>query len=215
MEIIIGAAGFAKEVEWLIHDSNVFDTSEKHHINYFVGKNEVGEIINGIEVISDATFHQLLGSNQVQNVFIAVGSPALRKKLYQSIEKYSSIHFPNLFDARAIYDKRSDAIRYGKGLVVCAGNVLTTNIEFGDFVHVNLNCTIGHDVVIGDFCTLSPSVSISGNVHLGNEVFIGTGAIVLEHLHICDQAVIGAGAVVAKDITEPGTYVGVPAKRIK
>ena len=32
---------------------------------------------------------------------------------------------------------------------------------------------------------------------------------------ICDNAVIGAGAVVTKDITEPGTYVGIPARKIK
>jgi acetyltransferase-like isoleucine patch superfamily enzyme len=29
---------------------------------------------------------------------------------------------------------------------------------------------------------------------------------------ICDRAVIGAGAVVTKNITEPGIYVGNPAR---
>jgi len=32
---------------------------------------------------------------------------------------------------------------------------------------------------------------------------------------VCDDVVIGAGAVVTKDITEPGTYVGNPAKKIR
>jgi len=32
---------------------------------------------------------------------------------------------------------------------------------------------------------------------------------------ICDHAVIGAGAVVTKDITEPGIYVGNPARLLR
>jgi len=31
---------------------------------------------------------------------------------------------------------------------------------------------------------------------------------------ICDDVVIGAGAVVTKDITEPGTYVGNPTRKL-
>jgi acetyltransferase-like isoleucine patch superfamily enzyme len=46
---------------------------------------------------------------------------------------------------------------------------------------------------------------------LGNEVSIGTNATILP-VEICDQVVIGAGAVVTKDITEPGVYVGNPAR---
>ena len=32
---------------------------------------------------------------------------------------------------------------------------------------------------------------------------------------VCDDVVIGAGSVVTKDITEPGTYVGNPARRLR
>jgi serine acetyltransferase len=34
-------------------------------------------------------------------------------------------------------------------------------------------------------------------------------------MSICDDVIIGAGAVVLSNITEKGTYVGIPAKRIK
>ena len=49
---------------------------------------------------------------------------------------------------------------------------------------------------------------------VGNRVSIGTNATILP-VAICDQAVIGAGAVVTKDITEPGFYVGNPARLLR
>ncbi len=42
---------------------------------------------------------------------------------------------------------------------------------------------------------------------------IGSGAIINQGIRICDDVKIGSGTVVIRDITEPGTYVGVPAWR--
>ena len=44
---------------------------------------------------------------------------------------------------------------------------------------------------------------------------IGIGATVINCVEICEDAYIGAGAVVIDDIKENGTYVGVPAKKIR
>ena len=49
--------------------------------------------------------------------------------------------------------------------------------------------------------------------HIGNRVSIGTNATIMP-VNICDDVVIGAGSVVTKDITEPGTYAGNPARRM-
>lgn len=49
---------------------------------------------------------------------------------------------------------------------------------------------------------------------LGDRVSVGTNATVLP-VTVCNDVVIGAGAVVTKDITEPGTYVGNPARRLR
>tara|TARA_B100000579_G_C22332053_1_gene620993 strand:- start:233 stop:454 length:222 start_codon:yes stop_codon:yes gene_type:complete len=48
---------------------------------------------------------------------------------------------------------------------------------------------------------------------IGNRVSIGTNATIMP-VKICDDVVIGAGSVVTKDITEPGTYAGNPARRM-
>ena len=48
---------------------------------------------------------------------------------------------------------------------------------------------------------------------VGDRVSIGTNATIMP-VSICDDVVIGAGAVVTKDITDPGTYAGNPARHL-
>ncbi|MDJ0978408.1 MAG: hypothetical protein QNI87_07715 [Erythrobacter sp.] len=56
----------------------------------------------------------------------------------------------------------------------------------------------------------------SGDVfRLGDNVVIGANSVLVGPLDICDNVVIGAMSLVNRSITEPGTYVGVPAKRIR
>jgi serine acetyltransferase len=49
---------------------------------------------------------------------------------------------------------------------------------------------------------------------LGDNVVVGTGSTVIGPVTICDNVIIGAMSLVNKDITEPGTYVGIPVKKI-
>lgn len=39
-------------------------------------------------------------------------------------------------------------VEIGEGAVICAGCILTTYIRFASHVHINLDCTIGHDTEI-------------------------------------------------------------------
>ena len=53
---------------------------------------------------------------------------------------------------------------------------------------------------------------VAGTVQVGDRTWIGIGSAVSNNLSICNDCMIGAGAVVVKDIDEPGTYIGVPAR---
>jgi sugar O-acyltransferase (sialic acid O-acetyltransferase NeuD family) len=208
MNFIIGAAGFAKEVAWLINELD--NTCTPH---YFVAKDASNEKINDVPVISENEFEQLC-TGTGNYAFISMGSPVVKHLVHEKLKNIPGLQFPSIIHPSVLYDRRKDKIVFGEGTIVCAGNILTTDIVIGNFVHLNLGCTVGHDSVIGDFTTISPGAHISGNVTIGKSVFIGTGAVILERLTVWDNAVIGAGAVVTKSITEPGTYAGIPAKKI-
>ena len=59
------------------------------------------------------------------------------------------------------------------------------------------------------------TVDLAGKVKIGRGAWIGIGATIINCVEICEDAYIGAGAVVIDDINENGTYVGVPAKKIR
>ena len=213
MRFVFGTGGFAREVEWLLYEA-IGTAHGSNGATVFVTDNSsnlVGTTLRGGAVISESTFlaeHALPGAE----CYLATGSPLVRRKIAGLLSGIRGLVFPPIVHPSVMMDRRPGAIDIGDGTLLCAGSVLTTDIQLGRFVHVNLDCTLGHDAAIGDFCTLSPGVHVSGNVRLGHGVFVGTGAVILERLSVCSGALIGAGAVVNRSIAEPGTYVGVPAK---
>ena len=50
---------------------------------------------------------------------------------------------------------------------------------------------------------------------IGNNVLIGLGAKIINNVKICNNCTIGVGSVVTKSINKPGTYAGIPAKKLK
>lgn len=212
-----GTAGFAKEVDWLANE--LYNQSGiDFRPDFFVGEDTnplIGKEINSVPVISEKEFL----NNHIEplvNCIIAVANPVIRRHIYNKIiTSEKKVLFPNLIHPSVLFDKRINKVEFGNGNIVCAGVILTTDIIIKDFVHINLDCTIGHDCLISSFVTISPGVHISGNVKIGDNVYIGTGAVFLERLEIKDNSIIGAGAVVVKSIEESGTYVGLPAKKIK
>lgn len=205
---IVGTGGFAREVLTLINAINF--QAPKYEMIGFVGLNNK-QIIHGFSVIgSDDDINKTKDS---LSLVIAVGDPLMKKHIREKFDN-PFLCFPTLIHPSvAIGDQES--IRFGEGCIVCAGSFLTTDINVGKFVTINLQCTIGHDTVIGDFSSFMPSVNISGEVKIHNGVYIGTGAKVINQIEIGQSTVVGAGAVVTKSLPDRCTAVGVPAKPIK
>ena len=101
------------------------------------------------------------------------------------------------------------------GCFIAAQAVVGPNATLGVSVIVNHGAVVDHDVTVGDFSHVAPLAALGGGAKLGRRVLVGSGASVLPGVRVCDDVVIGAGAVVASDLAEPGTYAGVPARRLK
>ena len=205
--------GFAREVAWLVQSCNV--GAELYEVVCFIDDNEAahGSVLNGIPVMGLEEARSRFPSARVVG---GVGSPQTRQRLMEKAAG-AGFDFATIIHPQA---ERSQWIEIGTGTVICAGNILTTNITLGQHVQINLDCTIGHDVIMGDFTTLAPGVHVSGCVHLGKRVYVGTGAVIIngtqeEPIVVGDDAVIGAGACVTKSVPGDQVVVGVPARPLQ
>jgi sugar O-acyltransferase (sialic acid O-acetyltransferase NeuD family) len=102
----------------------------------------------------------------------------------------------------------------GPGTVVMDGVVIQPGCVVGRAGILNTGAVVDHDCVLGDDVHIGPSATLSGNVRVGDGCMIGVGAAVIQGVRISSGCTIGAGAAVVRDCTEPGVFVGVPARRI-
>ena len=206
--LIVGAEGFGREVLCCVLDAKPsIKPNYKENIEFLETPefyNKTKEV-NGVRVI-------LLEHVNIEHheVIIGIGDPIVRNNAVKKLPKETK--YLNIIHPSAIL---SDFISIGEGCVITAGVIITTNIILGNHVILNLNSSIGHDCIIGDYVTMSPGVNISGNCNIGNHVYLGSSACVKQGVTICANVIIGMGAVVVKNISEPGVYVGTPAKKIK
>lgn len=204
---IFGAGGAGREVAWLAAQS----WGESVKSIFLVDRPEfICAPVNGIPVqmLSDVS-----ASTDVRFV-IAVGDSTLRRRAASACMEIG-LRPVTLVHPRV---EASRSVRLGEGVVVCAGSILTTNVVVEQHTHINVACTISHDVSIGEFTTLSPGVHVAGHVTIGRNVFVGTGANIINgregaRLAIGDGAVIAAGACVTKSVDPEALMTGVPATR--
>jgi len=205
---IIGSGGFGREVKMLIDQIN--KANLQFEIVGFFDDHKTADIINGIPYLG--TLEQAANITDPISYAIGVGDPSTRKKIVEKLEG-PGVSFPNLIHPGVLLG--SDAVSLGKGNIICAGCIITVNIDIHDFVILNLSCTVGHDTVIKDYSSFMPSVNISGEVAIEEGVYVGTGAKIINQLEIGEYSIVGAGAVVAKSLPAYCTAVGIPAKPIK
>lgn len=196
--IIIGASGHGKVVA---------------DIAALNGYKDIVFLDNDPEIKTCAGY-PVLGSDTMTSeldgdVFIAVGKAETRKKL---MERDANRNFPVLIHPSAVV---ADSFEVGVGSVVMAGTVINPGARIGKGCIINTSSSVDHDCVVGDYVHISVGAHLSGTVVVGTGTWIGTGAIVSNNVNICGECMIGAGAVVIKDIGEPGTYIGVPARKSK
>ncbi|WP_017494973.1 acetyltransferase [Flavobacterium sp. WG21] len=207
---IIGAGGFGQEVYCIWRDMLLSDAEEYEFIGFFddnfnIKANRFGKVIGGINDLNEIEYEL--------NVAIAIGNPNVIKNIKENI-KNPLVKFPNVIHPSVKFLDRSSVL-LGKGNIFSLEALISCNVTVGDFNIFNTRATLGHDVSVGQFNVFSPNVQISGNVKMEDCNFFGFNCGVIQGRKIGDNNIIGAGAILLRSIRDTGTYIGVPAIKMK
>ena len=197
--IIIGASGHSKVIADIVLSSG-------NTLLGFLDDGKAGQDCMGFPVLGKVMDYV----NYPEAEFvIAIGNAAIRESIAGSL---AGVTWHTAIHPAAVISKY--AVTIGEGTVIMANAVVNPGSSIGCHCIVNTAAVVEHDNKIEDFVHLSVGAKLAGTVSVGRSTWVGIGAVVSNNITLCGGCMIGAGAVVVKDIVEPGTYVGVPARRL-
>ena len=173
------------------------------------GKIKGEKIIKDYEVLGKVSECENLQKSDPDLQFvIAIGNNSVREQIFQTYDlNYATIIHPSATIGLGV--------EIEEGTVVMANASINATAKIGKNAIINTGAIIEHDNQIGDYVHVSPNGTLCGTVTVGEKTHIGAVAVIKNNIQIASNCIIGVGAAVVKDIEEPGTYVGVPAKNIK
>lgn len=195
--VIIGASGHGKVL------ADIAEKSGYENI-YFLDDNENIKQCGGFPVIGTCTEIPKIDAD----IVIGIGNANIRRQIQERLigKNIVTLIHPNAVIGRDVH--------IGIGTVVMAGAVINPGVVIGECCIINTCASVDHDCKIGNFTHIAVGSHLCGTVVLGNNVWIGAGATVKNNISIYHDCIIGAGAVVIDNVIEPGTYVGVPARKL-
>ncbi|OMF59358.1 acetyltransferase [Paenibacillus sp. FSL R5-0490] len=201
--LIIGASGHGKVVADIALKMNRWQSIA------FLDDNKGIETSMGLEVIgtSDDVFTHI----DEYEIFVGIGNNTTRQRIHEMVETVGA-SIPVLVHPDAVVGGQ---VNIGNGTVVMAGSIINCCTDIGKGCVINTGTTIDHDNCIGDYVHISPGVHLAGTVKIGEGSWLGIGSVVSNNINITSGCQFGAGSVVVKDVNYPGTYAGVPIRKIK
>ncbi|SDB10849.1 acetyltransferase [Eubacterium oxidoreducens] len=201
--VIIGASGHGKVIADIVKKSGdivlgfLDDAMEQG--DEFCGYPVLGKVPDFPKYIEKYSFVIGIGNHTVRER-IALELSGKKASFYTAIHPSAQIS--------------SVDVTIGEGSVVMANAVINSGARIGRQCIINTAAVVEHDNRISDYVHIAVGAKLAGTVDIGKYSWIGIGATVLNNLDICDRCLVGAGAVVIEHLTKPGTYIGVPAKKI-
>lgn len=200
--VIIGASGHGKVVADIAIKMNKWKSirllDDDDSIQTCLGLEVIGNTADALIYKEDSDF------------FIAIGNNDIRERIQDNLIS-QGLSVISLVHPSAVIGSE---VKIGIGSVIMAGVVINSSSKIGKGCIINTSSSLDHDNIIEDYVHISPGANLAGTVRVGKGSWIGIGSVVSNNLNICSGCKLGAGAVVVKDITEPGTYVGVPVRRV-
>ena len=124
----------------------------------------------------------------------------------------ATILFPSLVHPAAHLEP---TVTLGPGTIVGAGCVFDGGVRVAENCFFNPGCIVAHDTVVGAHGFCGPGVTLAGFVTVEQDCFLGVGTTVIDNVRIVAGTQTGGGTLVTTDVTDPGLYIGAPARKLR
>lgn len=206
--ILVGGGGHCKSVIESIESEGNYKIAGISDIASRQGETISGYMVNyadeQLNIMAKDDFTFLITVGQIRN-------PIPRRILFEKL-KSAGANMATIIDPTAVVSPRSTI---GEGSVILRQTFINAGVTIGKNCILNTSAIVEHDSIIGNHVHISTKAVVNGDCHIGDNCFIGSGAIISNGVSICTDTIIGAGTVVFRSITQPGTYLGNPARKIK
>lgn len=203
---IIGAGSVGGHVSWNL-DS--FTKDYKFRGFFDDDPSKIGTEQFGHKVIGPVK--DVLKLNGVA-IVIGIAFPKIKKKIVDLVSPNTTFSFPTLIHDLAWV---SNDVTIGKGSIIYPGTAINFGSEIGDFVVMNMNCSLGHHTKVGNFSSLAPGVNTGGHTYIEEGVDVGIGASTIQDIRIGSHSMIGGQSMVIENVKSNSKVAGIPAKEIK
>ncbi len=206
--ILVGGGGHCKACIDVIESENKFEIAGIIDLPEKLGTKILGYKIIG----NDDDLPKL--AQKDYNFLITVGhlgNANLRKKLFNIIKSNGG----KLPVIKSPFSHISRHSKIEEGTIIMHNVIVNAAAKIGENCIINNKSLIEHDVVVKKNCHISTNAVLNGECMVEEDCLIGSSSVLKQTINICKNTIIGAGSVVTKNITESGTYVGIPAKKIK
>lgn len=154
--------------------------------------------------------NDFLINNVDRRVFITPDLPNVRQKLYGI---YKNQH--QLITLACPTAMISPSATIGDGCCIQSNVYVSSGVNLGHCVKLNVNANVMHDSKVGHFATIAPNAVLLGGVNIGQRAYIGANATILPGIRIGDGVIVGAGSVVTKNVPDGLVICGNPARILR
>jgi UDP-3-O-[3-hydroxymyristoyl] glucosamine N-acyltransferase len=177
--------------------------------NHFFSNEFAGDIV----IIDPESFFDLSDKDQYQyGVAFTLDLP-LRQKIINYIDENNFDCIKYIHSTCVIYGDPDKIL--GRGTCVFPFSSILLNSKVGNHCVIETYCLVSHYVEIGNNVLMHSGTMIAGRTKIGNNCLFNFKSSALNTLTICDNVQVNALSSITKNITDPGVYVGTPARKFQ
>lgn len=202
--VIIGAGGFAREIETLLPS---FLPNTPHRLKGFLGKDQ------GVPSEHDLSERLLEDPEEYQPVsndrfVLAIGNMDARRRTIEALQdkggQLLTLTHPLAYIA--------PTARLEPGVVVYPFASVSNNAHLQIGTKLNYYASVGHDTQLGKYCLLAPYATVNGFGVLEDEVYLSTHSTIAPQVTVGYRSKISANSAAMKDVPPNSLVFGVPGR---